>query len=108
LKAALCRFRFAFISLSFLIYSKPAKIEINPWSNFRGPPQTEETEGEKSCQKCAAFRCGTGTRVAATNEGFATKDRNAASRNQKMTTDFTDFTDGKEEQEIWKAEGRNF
>jgi hypothetical protein len=40
LKAALCRFRFAFISLSFLIYSKPAKIEINPWSNFRGPPHT--------------------------------------------------------------------
>jgi hypothetical protein len=38
LKAALCRFRFAFISLLFLIYSKPAKIEIYPWSNFRGPP----------------------------------------------------------------------
>jgi hypothetical protein len=29
--------RFAFISLLFLIYSKPAKVELNLWSNFRGP-----------------------------------------------------------------------
>ncbi|MGD0413064.1 MAG: hypothetical protein ABSC18_15340, partial [Verrucomicrobiota bacterium] len=42
LKAALCRFRFAFISLLFLIYSKPAKIETYPWSNFRGPPLVEQ------------------------------------------------------------------
>jgi hypothetical protein len=38
LKAALCRFRFAFISLLFLIYSKPAKVELYPWSKNRGPP----------------------------------------------------------------------
>ena len=39
LKAALCRFRFAFISLLFLIYSKPAKIETYLWSKNRGPAQ---------------------------------------------------------------------
>src|ERR1017187_9177807 len=38
LKAALCRLRFAFISLLFLIYSRLAKVYLNPWSNFRGPP----------------------------------------------------------------------
>jgi len=38
LKAALCRFRFAFISLLFLIYSKPAKVDLNQWSKIRGPP----------------------------------------------------------------------
>jgi len=38
LKAALCRFRFAFIGLLFLINSRPAKVELYPWSNFRGPP----------------------------------------------------------------------
>jgi hypothetical protein len=27
---------------------------------------------------------------------------------EDLTTDFTDFTDGKEEQEIWKAESSNF
>src|SRR5580658_9578152 len=37
LKAALCRFLFAFISLLFLIYSKPAKIETYLWSKNRGP-----------------------------------------------------------------------
>src|ERR1035441_1270707 len=40
LKAALCRLRFAFISLLFLIYSRPTKVHLNPWSNFWGPPQT--------------------------------------------------------------------
>jgi hypothetical protein len=73
LKAALCRFRFAFISLLFLIYSKPAKIETYPWSNFRGPPlqaatkeleqkHTEKTETEKLCQKCPTFRYSTAKR----------------------------------------------
>src|SRR5580658_11052562 len=38
LKAALCRLRFAFIDLLFLIYSRPAKIETHPWSKNRGPP----------------------------------------------------------------------
>src|SRR5580692_12692768 len=38
LKAALCRFRFAFIGLLFLIYSRPAKVELYPWSKNRGPP----------------------------------------------------------------------
>jgi hypothetical protein len=38
LKAALCRLRFAFISLLILIYSRPTKVELNPWSSFRGPP----------------------------------------------------------------------
>jgi hypothetical protein len=38
LKAALCRFRFAFISLLFLIYSKTAKIETYLWPKKRGPP----------------------------------------------------------------------
>src|SRR5208283_1156017 len=42
LKAALCRFRFAFISLLFLIYSRPTKVHLNPWSNFWGPPQSGE------------------------------------------------------------------
>jgi len=46
LKAALCRFRFAFISLLFLIYSKPAKVELNQWSNFRGPPQWRLFSGQ--------------------------------------------------------------
>ncbi|MGP8200314.1 MAG: hypothetical protein ACLQU4_12530, partial [Limisphaerales bacterium] len=39
LKAALCLFRFAFISLLFLIYSRPAKVELNQWSKNRGPAQ---------------------------------------------------------------------
>src|ERR1035441_7762764 len=39
LKAALCRLRFAFISLLFLIYSRPTKVHLNPWSNFWGPSQ---------------------------------------------------------------------
>jgi hypothetical protein len=38
LKAALCRLRFAFIGLLFIIYSKPAKIETYLWSKIRGPP----------------------------------------------------------------------
>jgi hypothetical protein len=42
LKAALCRLRFAFISLLILIYSRPTKVELNPWSSFRGPPQIED------------------------------------------------------------------
>src|SRR5580658_6917165 len=42
LKAALCRFRFAFIGLLFLIYSRPAKVELYPWSKNRGPPLTAE------------------------------------------------------------------
>ncbi|MGP8199363.1 MAG: hypothetical protein ACLQU4_07665, partial [Limisphaerales bacterium] len=40
LKAALCLFRFAFISLLFLIYSRPAKVELNQWSKNRGPAQS--------------------------------------------------------------------
>jgi hypothetical protein len=40
LKAALCRLRFAFIGLLFLIYSKPAKIETCLWSKNRGPAQS--------------------------------------------------------------------
>jgi ferritin-like metal-binding protein YciE len=31
--------RFAFISLLFLIYSRPAKVHLNQWSSFWGPPQ---------------------------------------------------------------------
>src|SRR5260221_9467066 len=38
LKAALCRLRFAFISLLSLISSRPAKVHLNQWSNFWGPP----------------------------------------------------------------------
>src|SRR5665213_2299450 len=38
LKAELCRLRFAFISLLFLIYSRPAKVHLNQWSSFWGPP----------------------------------------------------------------------
>jgi hypothetical protein len=41
LKAALCRLRFAFIGLLFIIYSKPAKIETYLWSKIRGPPLTD-------------------------------------------------------------------
>ncbi|HUD48529.1 MAG TPA: hypothetical protein VMR33_16975, partial [Candidatus Baltobacteraceae bacterium] len=41
LKAALCRLRFAFIGLLFIIYSKPAKIETYLWSKIRGPPLTK-------------------------------------------------------------------
>ncbi|MGP8200587.1 MAG: hypothetical protein ACLQU4_13920, partial [Limisphaerales bacterium] len=43
LKAALCLFRFAFISLLFLIYSRPAKVELNQWSKNRGPAQMLDT-----------------------------------------------------------------
>src|SRR5580658_591609 len=38
LKAALCRLRFAFISLLFLIYSRLTKVYLNQWSSFWGPP----------------------------------------------------------------------
>jgi len=38
LKAALCRFRFAFISLLLLIYSRLTKVYLNQWSSFWGPP----------------------------------------------------------------------
>src|SRR5580700_9328969 len=47
LKAALCRFRFAFIGLLFLIYSRPAKIETYLWSKNRGPPLTMAFDGMK-------------------------------------------------------------
>src|SRR5467141_3270023 len=38
LKAALCRLRFAFI-VCFLFSSRPAKVHLNLWSSFWGPPQ---------------------------------------------------------------------
>src|SRR5208337_4999911 len=38
LKAALCRLRFPFISLLFLIYSRLTKVYLNHWSSFWGPP----------------------------------------------------------------------
>src|SRR6266568_9663217 len=38
LKAALCRLRFAFI-VCFLCSSRPAKVHLNWWSSFWGPPQ---------------------------------------------------------------------
>src|SRR5712691_8834197 len=38
LKAALCRLRFAFI-VCFLFSSRPAKVHLNWWSSFWGPPQ---------------------------------------------------------------------
>src|SRR5208283_1934401 len=38
LKAALCRLRFAFI-VCFLFSSRPAKVHLNKWSSFWGPPQ---------------------------------------------------------------------
>jgi hypothetical protein len=34
--------RFAFISLLFLIYSRPTKVHLNPWSKFRGPAQNKQ------------------------------------------------------------------
>src|SRR5258707_15078929 len=37
LKAALCRLRFAFI-VCFLFSSRPAKVHLNLWSSFWGPP----------------------------------------------------------------------
>src|SRR5260221_191526 len=43
LKAALCRLRFAFISLLSLISSRPAKVHLNQWSNFWGPPHWPES-----------------------------------------------------------------
>src|ERR1039458_4579227 len=40
LKAALCRFRFAFINLLSLISSRPTKVYLlQQWSSFWGPPQ---------------------------------------------------------------------
>src|SRR6266853_560303 len=39
LKAALCRLRFAFI-VCFLCSSRPAKVHLNLWSDFWGPPQS--------------------------------------------------------------------
>src|SRR6266581_1960004 len=41
LKAALCRLRFAFI-VCFLCSSRPAKVHLNQWSSFWGPPHIDD------------------------------------------------------------------
>ncbi|MCC6820618.1 MAG: hypothetical protein IT579_07815 [Verrucomicrobia subdivision 3 bacterium] len=42
MKAALCRLRFAFIVCFFS--SRPAKVHLNQWSSFRGPPHIQVIE----------------------------------------------------------------
>jgi hypothetical protein len=48
--------RFAFISLLFLIYSRPAKVHLNLWSSFWGPPQTTALYARFSSRGDADFQ----------------------------------------------------
>src|SRR5665213_12893 len=56
LKAELCRLRFAFISLLFLIYSRPAKVHLNPVSRFWGPTQNARREARSAQRKKKRIR----------------------------------------------------